>query len=570
MNVAIRLWAPAAHSAEVVLTDRRVPMALESPGHWVAWLAPGTDYLLSVDGGTPRPDPRSAHQPFGVHGPSRVFDTNAFQWSDADWAGRDVLGSVIYELHIGTFTPDGTLDAAIDRLDHLVQLGVDVVELLPVAAFPGDHGWGYDGVSWFAVHEAYGGPAALQRFVDAAHAKGLGVCLDVVYNHFGPDGNYTAEFAPYTRSGMPTPWGDAMNLYGDDSAGVREFICDNALRWIDEFHIDALRLDAVHALLDTSEEHILAELSRRVQEFSSASGRKVSLIAESLVNDARTVQPLAAGGMGMTAEWDDDVHHAIHALLTGERFGYYVDFGTPEALSKALEQVFVHDGSWSTFRAQHWGTPIGPEVDRRHYIAYTQDHDQIGNRALGDRPDATLPSGAVAGGAALVLLSSFTPMLFQGQEWGSTTPFLFFTDHTPELGQLVTKGRLAEFARHDWDLTSHGQTIPDPQDPETFRRSKLDWTDLEAPDHQAMLAWYHRLIALRREFLADSGAPVRTDHRDGWFRMVNGPLTVIVNLQDSAARLAEARDTVDAAWGQVEVAEGVVELGPHAVVVLQD
>lgn len=570
MSVPITLWAPAARTAELVVGDRRIPMTLEAPGHWVGQLADGTDYLVSVDGLTPRPDPRSAHQPFGVHGCSRVFDTRTFEWSDASWPGRDVLGAVIYELHIGTFTPQGTLDAAIDRLDHLVQLGVDIVELMPVAAFPGHHGWGYDGVGWFAVHDPYGGPAALQRFVDAAHAKGIGVCLDVVYNHFGPDGNYTGEFAPFTNSDYPTPWGQAINLDGPDSSGVREFICDNALRWIDEFHIDALRLDAVHALYDSSPEHILAELSRRVEEFSATSGRRVSLIAESGLNLARTVQPREAGGLGMTAEWDDDVHHAIHALLTGERFGYYVDFGGPGTLSKALEQVFVHDGCWSTFRRCDWGTPVPDQVDRRRYIAFTQDHDQVGNRALGDRPDAHLPAGAVAAGAALVLLSGFTPMLFQGQEWGSTTPFQYFTDHSPALGELVTKGRLAEFARHDWQASSLGETIPDPQDPQTFRRSQLDWSDLDDPEHRAMLDWYRRMIRLRRQFLTSPSTPVRTDHREGWFRMVNGPLTVIINPQDLTVRLDEPRSVVAADWGQVTIADGTIELGPYAVAVVQD
>jgi maltooligosyltrehalose trehalohydrolase len=345
------VWAPGASS--VTLTGPHGPSPLERGigGWWhlpdgAPGLAHGADYAFAVDGAPPRPDPRSAWQPAGPHGSSRAFDTGLFEWTDAGWPGRDIRGAVVYELHLGTFTPAGTLDAAIGHLDHLVRLGIDVVELMPVAAFEGRHGWGYDGVNLYAVHHPYGGPAALQRFVDAAHARGLAVCLDVVYNHLGPSGNYLASFGPYFTDAHQTPWGHGVNLDGADCTEVRRWICDNALRWMRDFHIDALRLDAVHALADDSPRHVLAQLADEVAELATTLGRPASLVAESDRNDPVTVLPVAQGGLGMTAQWADDVHHAIHALLTGERQGYYADSGSPDALAAALTRVFVPDGGW--------------------------------------------------------------------------------------------------------------------------------------------------------------------------------------------------------------------------------
>ena len=580
----IRLWAPLAQRADLVVDGVWTPMARDGAEHWVSWLPTGTDYLLSVDGGTPRPDPRSAWQPHGVHGPSRVFDTGAHQWADGDWAGIEVLGSVIYEMHVGTFTGSGTLDAAIGRLDHLVALGVQTIELMPVVPFPGSRGWGYDGVSLFAVHEAYGGPAALQRFVDAAHGKGLAVCLDVVYNHFGPAGNYAPVFGPYFTSKHVTPWGDAVNLDDEHCGGVRDFICDNAIRWLREFHIDALRLDAVHALVDDSPTHILAELSERVDAVRPELGRTAALIAESDLNQVSMVLPRSEGGLGIDGQWADDVHHALHSYLTAETFGYYVDFGSPEVLSKALEQVFVHDGSWSTFRDRIWGAPVPDDVARRRFVVFTQNHDQVGNRGLGDRPTAKLPIGAAAGAAAILLLSPFTPLLFQGQEWGTRRPFQFFTDHDSELGVAVTQGRLAEFSGHDWHLLYGDQPeIPDPQAESTFLDSKLDWSEPGQPAHAELLAWYRTLIALRPQLLEVSDrdaaaserhtpetAKVRTDYGDDWFRMAHGPLTVIICPGGRPVEVPEARRRVVAKWGDVEVGEGSTRLGGHSVVVLGD
>ncbi|MDI9627336.1 MAG: malto-oligosyltrehalose trehalohydrolase [Acidobacteriota bacterium] len=571
----VRLWAPLASRADAVVADRWLPMTPDGPQHWTLDLPVGTDYLLSVDGGEPRPDPRSAWQPHGVHGVSRVFDTGEYVWNDQDWPGAEVLGSVCYELHLGTFTPDGTLDAAIERLDHLVGLGVGTVELMPVVPFPGNRGWGYDGVSLYAVHQAYGGPAALQRFVDAAHGKGLAVCLDVVYNHFGPAGNYAPVFAPYFTSRHTTPWGDAINLDDDYSAGVRDFICDNALRWLREFHVDALRLDAVHELIDDSAQHILAELSERVDALRADLGRPVTLIAESDMNQVRMVLPRSAGGLGIDGQWDDDVHHALHAYLSGEHFGYYVDFGAPATLEKALENVFVHDGNWSTFRRKTWGAPVPDDVDRRRFVVFTQNHDQVGNRGMGDRPDASLPAGIIAGGAAILLLSPFTPLLFQGQEWGTKRPFQFFTDHEPELGAAVTAGRLSEFGSHDWQaIYGPNAEIPDPQAESTFEASKLDWTEPTAAHHRRMLDWYHQLIDLRADLLDGGRRPMpaglRADHGAGWFRMVHGPITVIINPSAETVEVPETRACIAAAWGEARVGADGVRLSAHSVAVLRD
>ena len=343
------------------------------------------------------PDPRSAWQPDGVHGPSRVFDASLHRWDDASWAGRDVRGAVFYELHVGTFTDEGTLDSAVARLDHLVQLGVDVVSLMPVAAFPGRWGWGYDGVDLYAVHEPYGGPQALQRFVDACHGRGLAVCLDVVYNHLGPSGNYLHGFGPYFTDKHHTPWGQAVNLDDDGSEQVRRFVVDNALRWFRDFHVDALRLDAVHALVDDSEPHLLAQLSDETASLAADLGRPLGLVAESDLNDARMVTPTARGGLGMTAQWNDDFHHAVHALTTGERQGYYVDFGEYTTLAKVLTSVFLHDGGWSTFRDADWGAPVDRTAVGGHaFLAYTQ-RPRPGGQPGGGRPAVAEPLPRRAG-----------------------------------------------------------------------------------------------------------------------------------------------------------------------------
>src|SRR4051794_1908426 len=469
-------------------------MAPADGGWWVAdvpELIHGVDYAFLLDDEpTALPDPRSRWQPAGVHGPSRWYDDAAYRWADAGWRGVPLAGAVLYELHVGTFTPGRTLDSAVERLDHLVDLGVDVVALMPVAAFPGRHGWGYDGVHPYAVHAPYGGPDALKRFVAACHARGLGVCLDVVYNHLGPSGNYLPRFGPYFSSRHGTPWGSGVNLDDAGSEHVRRWIVDNALMWLRDFHVDALRLDAVHALEDDSPVHVLAQLAREVDALSTAQRRTLSLVAESDLNQPITVTPVESGGLGMTAQWSDDFHHALHALLTGESQGYYGDFAADPwaALQRTLTGAFFHAGTRSSFRGADWGAPVDrTRIPGWRFLGYAQTHDQVGNRAVGDRLSSSLSPGAARIAAALVLTSPFTPMLFMGEEWSAATPWQYFTAHEePELADAVRAGRRREFAAHGWAE----EDVPDPQAEETFAASTLDWAELDDPAHAAMLSWH--------------------------------------------------------------------------------
>jgi maltooligosyltrehalose trehalohydrolase len=494
----------------------------------------GTDYSFRVDGGEALPDPRSPWQPSGVHGPSRTYDHEGFPWTDGAWRGRPLAGSVLYELHIGTFTPEGTFDAAIGCLDHLVTLGVDTVEIMPVAAFPGRHGWGYDGVDLWAVHDPYGGPDGLKRFVNACHLRGLAVILDVVYNHLGPSGNYLGRFGPYFTDAYRTPWGQAVNFDRAGSDEVRAFVIGNALMWLRDYHLDGLRLDAVHAIEDHRAVHILEELAGEVRRLGAVLGRHLTVIAESDLNDPRLVTSPEAGGYGLDAHWNDDVHHAIHTLLTGERQGYYADFGSPEALAKTLTGAYFHDGTWSSFRGRTHGRPVDRlRIPGHRFVVFQQNHDQVGNRAAGDR----LPADVLRMGAAIMLTSPFTPMLFMGEEWGASTPWCYFTDHQePELAEAVRSGRRAEFARHGWDPAA----VPDPQAVDTFRRSVLDWTETEKPGHRDLLDWYRHLIELRRS------RPELTD----------GDLTK-VRVETAADRLTiirgDTRVTLDLAARSVDV-----------------
>ncbi|MEV8506123.1 malto-oligosyltrehalose trehalohydrolase [Actinoplanes sp. NPDC051475] len=510
-------------------------MERDDDGWWrldVPGAGPGTDYAYVLpDHDSPLPDPRSRWQPEGVHGLSRVYDHAAFSWTDGAWTGRQLPGSVLYELHVGTFTPAGTFDAAIERLDHLVELGVDLVELLPVNAFNGEHNWGYDGVCWYAPHEAYGGPDGLKRFVDAAHAKGLGVVLDVVYNHFGPSGAYAPMFAPYLSAAGANPWGASVNLDGPLSDEVRRYVIDSVLGWLRDYHVDGLRLDAVHALVDHNAIHLLEQMATEVESLSTHLGRPLSLIAESDLNDPTLITPREAGGSGLHAQWDDDVHHALHALLTGERQGYYGDFGSLECLETVLTGAFFHANTWSSFRRRHHGRPVDRNrVPGHRFVAYLQNHDQIGNRAIGDRLSATLSPGLLKVGATLLLTSPFTPMLFMGEEWAASNPWQFFTSHPePELAAAVQDGRRREFASHGWAEAE----VPDPQDPATFERSKLDWSEREKPGHAEMLDLHKRLIALRREH-ADLSDPhldrVEVWHGDHFVVTRRGRCVVAANL----------------------------------------
>jgi maltooligosyltrehalose trehalohydrolase len=546
------VWAPDAERVELETGSVRQDMRAEDGGWWridrddpvTGTDAPGTDdsgtdnrgtdYSFRVDGGEALPDPRSPWQPSGVHGPSRTYDHEGFPWTDGAWRGRPLAGSVLYELHIGTFTPEGTFDAAIGRLDHLVTLGVDTVEIMPVAAFPGRHGWGYDGVDLWAVHDPYGGPDGLKRFVNACHLRGLAVILDVVYNHLGPSGNYLGRFGPYFTDAYRTPWGQAVNFDQAGSDEVRAFVIGNALMWLRDYHLDGLRLDAVHAIEDHRAVHILEELAGEVRRLGAVLGRHLTVIAESDLNDPRLVTSPEAGGYGLDAHWNDDVHHAIHTLLTGERQGYYADFGSPEALAKTLTGAYFHDGTWSSFRGRTHGRPVDRlRIPGHRFVVFQQNHDQVGNRAAGDR----LPADVLRMGAAIMLTSPFTPMLFMGEEWGASTPWCYFTDHQePELAEAVRSGRRAEFARHGWDPAA----VPDPQAVDTFRRSVLDWTETEKPGHRDLLDWYRHLIELRRS------RPELTD----------GDLTK-VRVETAADRLTiirgDTRVTLDLAARSVDV-----------------
>jgi maltooligosyltrehalose trehalohydrolase len=533
------VWAPDLQRVRLRALDSDHEMAPTDDGVWrvtVPDTGRGTDYaFLLGDDDTPLPDPRSRWQPDGVHGPSRLYDPAAYDWKDDAWTGRQLAGSVLYELHIGTFTPQGTFAAAVDRLDHLAALGVDLIEVMPVNAVNGAHNWGYDGVAWYAVHEPYGGPDGFKQFVDACHQRGIGVVLDVVYNHLGPSGAYLPRFGPYLKPGRNT-WGDLLNLDGPRSARVRRFVLDNALMWLREFHVDGLRLDAVHALVDLGATHLLEELAAEVDALSAHVRRPLALIAESDQNDPRLVRSRDAGGYGLTAQWDDDVHHSLHALLTGERHGYYADFGSLATLAAAFTGAFVHAGTFSTFRGRVHGRPVDPAATPAYrFVAFLQDHDQVGNRAVGDRlsgEPGALSQALLKVGAGLLLTAPFTPMLWMGEEWGAATPWQFFTSHPePELGASVAAGRREEFAEHGWADVE----VPDPQDPETFRRSKLDWSEVDGEPHAELLDWYRRLIALRRQRpeLSDPRldlVEVAYDEDARWLVVTRCGLRVAVNL----------------------------------------
>jgi maltooligosyltrehalose trehalohydrolase len=565
----MRVWAPNVSALRVRADGADTALHPAADGWWTGPdLAPGTDYALLLDDSTdPVPDPASRRQPAGVHGPSRVYDQDAFHWHDDAWAGRDLDAAVIYELHVGTFTEGATFDAAIERLDHLVALGVTHVELLPVNDFNGVWNWGYDGVLWYAVHEAYGGPDGLKRFVDAAHGAGLAVVLDVVYNHFGPSGNYLPRFGPYLRTGRNT-WGDLVNVAQPE---VRRYVIDNALMWLSDYHVDALRLDAIHAIEDDSPTHVLAELADATAALAEQVGRPLTLIAESDLNDPVVITPRALGGWGLQAQWDDDVHHALHALLTGERQGYYCDFGSLAVLAKTFTKAFLHDGAYSTFRRQQWGAPVDPQVQHgRQFVVCLQNHDQVGNRAVGDRlPELTSP-GLLRVGAVLLLTSPFTPMLWMGEEWAASTRWPFFTSHPePELAEATGKGRLAEFAEHGWDTTQ----LIDPQDPRAYRSAVLDWSEVARPGHSEVLALYRRLLALRAaepDLQAGDLASVRVDFDEDarWLVVHRGAFRVAANLDDTEQRLpVEGGEIVLATGAASTSADGLVLAAESAAVV---
>jgi maltooligosyltrehalose trehalohydrolase len=513
-----RVWAPSARRVTLRLMTRDGALDLALPytedGQFAleAFARAGDRYFYIVDDHKPVPDPVSRVLPEGVHGPTEIVDPGAFHWTDQQWRGLPLKDYILYELHIGTFTPEGTLDAAIAKLPYLKQLGVTMIELMPMAAFPGTRNWGYDGVSPYAVQASYGGPDGLKRFVNAAHLAGLGVVLDVVYNHLGNEGNYLRIFGPYFTDKHKTPWGEAINYDQPGSAGVRRYVVENALYWVREYHMDGLRLDAVQTIRDDSPRHILAEIGENVAALARELGREVCVIAETDENDPRIVRPLAAGGYGLSAIWSDDFHHALHAFFTGERAGYYQDFGRPEQIVRALNEGFVFQGE--PFR--YWdGRPRGApsrDVPAQAHVISIQNHDQVGNRAHGERLSVLIPAGVRRLAATLLLLAPETPLIFMGQEYDETNPFLFFTDYgDPVIKEKVTQGRRDEFKKFEFG------SLPDPQDPATFARSRLNWQLTQRENN--MLSWYRSLIELRGKYVTNSVRTCSATLNDGVLRM---------------------------------------------------
>ncbi len=567
------VWAPLPKLVRLDVDGTVHDMTAGDDGWWRAGVDCAADarygFLLDDDPAV-LPDPRSPRQPDGVHERSQLWDPADARWTDQQWRGRSIEGAVIYELHTGTFTAAGTFDAAIDKLDYLVDLGVDFVELMPVNAFNGTHGWGYDGVLWYAVHEPYGGPDGLVRLIDACHARGLGVLIDVVFNHLGPSGNYLPQFGPYLSS-VSNTWGESLNLAGPDADEVRRYIIDCALRWMRDFHADGLRLDAVHALVDNTAIHILEEMAAETDSLSTELGRPLSLIAESDLNDPRLITPRDHGGYGLTAQWDDDIHHAIHTAVSGERQGYYADFGSMSALATTLRNGYFHAGTYSSFRHRRHGRPLDKSlIPATRLMAYTCTHDQVGNRAVGDRPSQNLDHGQLAIKAALALGSPYTAMLFMGEEWASSRPFQFFSSHPePELARATADGRKAEFADHGWDAAK----IPDPQDPETFLRSKLDWAEVSDSEHARMLGFYRDLIALRHSepAMADpwlTHLTVDYDEEQRWIIMRRGPIAIACNLGTEDVDVPAAGEPV-LGWGGIAAETDTTRLAGHSVAVLR-
>jgi maltooligosyltrehalose trehalohydrolase len=567
------VWAPKPALVRLDVAGALYPMTRCDDGWWRATVDVAADarygFVLDDDP-TVLPDPRSPRQPDGVHERSQLWRPAAEAFSDGDWAGRSIEGAVIYELHVGTFTPDGTLNAAIDKLDYLVDLGIDLVELMPVNAFSGTHGWGYDGVLWYAVHEPYGGPDALVGFIDACHTRGLGVLIDAVFNHLGPSGNYLPKYGPYMSS-TTNSWGEGLNVSDAGADEVRAYIVECALRWMRDFHADGLRLDAVHALVDTTAVHILEELATETDALANEVGRPLSLIAESDLNDPRLITPRERGGYGMTAQWDDDIHHAIHTAVSGERQGYYTDFGSLATLAETLKHGYFHAGTYSSFRGRRHGRPLDTAtIPATRLLAYTTDHDQVGNRAVGDRPSQNLEAGQLAIKAALVLGSPYTAMLFMGEEWGSSSPFQFFTSHPePELAHATAEGRKAEFARHGWEADD----VPNPQDPATFARSKLNWDEIDTGEHQRLHQLYRALIALRHREpgLADPWLDhlvVDFDEDQRWILMRRADLVIACNLGTQPVTVPVTGEEV-LAWGTPQVEAETTVLDGHTFAILR-
>jgi maltooligosyltrehalose trehalohydrolase len=583
------VWAPhAERSVEVVLDGDRVtlePLPAADPGEQgyvaatVGGLGHGDRYAISIDGADALPDPASAWQPDGVHAPSAIVDTSRFEWSDDGWRGHGLDHSVVYEMHVGAFTPDGTFDAAVDHLDRLAALGVTTLEVMPVAAFPGSRNWGYDGVLPYAVHDAYGGPEAMARFVDAAHARGLAVILDVVYNHLGPEGNYLARFGPYFTDAWSTPWGAAVNVADHGSDGVRRYFIEHATRWLREFHLDGYRFDAVHAIPDPTARPFWEQVNRACREVAAAERRRIVLIAETADNDPRHLHPAERNGFGFDAVWCDDVHHTLRVAATGERRGYYADYaGTATELADVLAHRWKFRGQYSVARGRRHGRPID-EMAPNRFVACSQNHDQVGNRPAGERPDHHVTAERRRWLAATVLLAPTTPMLFMGEEYGERRPFPFFVDHTdPQLLRATNEGRRAEFVHADWS----GE-VPRPGAPATFRSAVLDPAVIERDERSAQLqAMYAELLRLRREHpaVADPRAQQRVDHVGEVVRIERRlddiAVTVAIAVGDAGGELETMGELVfagdAAAWGGAGATRldgGRLELAPWTVALVR-
>jgi maltooligosyltrehalose trehalohydrolase len=542
--VIVSVWAPYAKAVDLILGEQRIALRAAACGYWQADVsAPaGQNYKYSIDGAAALPDPRSRWQPAGVHGASQILEAIADPGPQSRGAFRAVplREAIIYELHVGTFTAEGSYAAAQAKLPHLCELGVTHLELMPLATFPGQRGWGYDGVDLFAPFPAYGTPMELATFVRACHSQGLAVMLDVVYNHLGPDGNYLGAYGPYFTDRYQTGWGAAINYDGPQSDEVRRFIIDNALMWLKDYEFDGLRLDAVHAIFSFEAVHVLEELSNAVKALSVELSRPLVLIAESDLNDPRLVHSAARGGYGLDAHWADDFHHALHRFFTGETDGYYADFQGLRDVATALRDGYVYQGQYSAHRGRRHGRPP-TGVEAHQLVVSSQNHDQVGNRAQGERLSALLQLPQLKAIAALTLLSPFVPLLFQGEEWGAGTPFLYFTDHQdPELGRLVAEGRSREFSAFRWR-----GAVPNPQELSTFERSKLDWSELSRPRHAELFEWYRRLIQLRRDRVEvprasrmDSLKPrIHFDDAAPWLTFVHNGVLAAFNFGGQAQRV---------------------------------
>ena len=510
-EVRFDLWAPRSASVQLLLRrdggEERIQME-ESRGMHRASVREGGTLLFKyvLDGGKTRPDPASLHQPQGVHGQSRVVDVTKFRWSDGGWSGVPLEDLVIYELHVGTCTPEGTFDSLAPLLPELVELGVTAIEVMPVAQFSGRRNWGYDGVYPYAAQDSYGGPEGFARLVDASHGAGLAVLLDVVYNHFGPEGNYFDDFGPYFSATYSTPWGHALNYDGPGSDQVRRFVVDNALHWTRDFHVDGLRLDAIHGIFDSSPKHILRQLTEEAKGAEAEAGRAIHIIAESDLNDPRVVRRAEECGYGLDAQWADDFHHSLHAYLTGEKFGYYQDFGTLADVAKALVNPFVYDGRHSAYRGRTHGLPP-TGIPGKRFVVFSQNHDQVGNRADGARLNALAGNAAGLAAATLVMLSPYLPLLFMGEEYGERAPFYFFTDHQDSrIAEATREGRRRE-------LASQGADFVDPQDEATFRSSKLDRRLLASGDGRKTFDYYSEVLSFRRKHPA-----IRSDRSNSEIR----------------------------------------------------